>query len=129
MNFNIRGRSEYENDFTFFKTVKFWFAQKNFRLKTICSLIFPKVLSCTKEGMCLGQGGGSFDKFCDSRRFYLFCFLDYQMNYYEVLINSNKDYGARFDYHIYIYIYDIYIYMYIIYIYISYIYIYIYIYI
>ena len=33
------------------------------------------------------------------------------MNYYEVEINRNKDYGALFDYHIYVCIY-IYIYMY-----------------
>ena len=31
-------------------------------------------------------------------RFYLFCLLDYQMNYYEVELNRNKDYGTRFDY-------------------------------
>ena len=28
VNFTIIGRSEYEKDFPFFKTVKFWFAQK-----------------------------------------------------------------------------------------------------
>ena len=36
-------------------------------------------------------------------RFYLFRFFDYQMNYYEVEINWNKDYGALFDYYLYTY--------------------------
>ena len=33
-------------------------------------------------------------------RFYLFRFLDYQINHYEVKINSNKVYGVLFDYDI-----------------------------
>ena len=50
--------------------------------------------------------------------FYLFRFLDYQMEHYEVQVNWNKDYGALFHYHTHIYIY-IYIYIHIhIYIYI-----------
>ena len=32
-------------------------------------------------------------------RFYLFHFLDYQMNYYEVWINWKKDYDVLFDAH------------------------------
>ena len=41
MNFNICWSSEYKKDWT----VKFWFVQKKiFRLKTICSSIFPKFL-------------------------------------------------------------------------------------
>ena len=31
-------------------------------------------------------------------RFYLFCFLDYQRNYYEVQINLNEVYRVLFDY-------------------------------
>ena len=44
--------------------------------------------------------------------FYLFHLPDYQMNYYEVEIIWNKDYGTLFDYYIYVHIY-IYIYIYI----------------
>ena len=32
--------------------------------------------------------------------FYSICFLDYQINYYEVWINWNKVYGVLFDYDI-----------------------------
>ena len=44
------------------------------------------------------------------KKYRLFCFLDYEMNY-EAQINCNKNYGALFD--IYMYIIYIYIYIYI----------------
>ena len=64
VNFNICGRSEYEKDFTFFKTVKVWFAQKkDFRLKSRCSLIFPKCLVVLRRKYAWEEGEVVLAKF------------------------------------------------------------------
>ena len=77
VNFNIYERSEYEKDFTFFKTVEFWFVKKcNFRLKTICSLIFPKYLVVVRKEFAWEEGEVVLTNFTIYVVFMCYRFLD-----------------------------------------------------
>ena len=76
-----------------FKTI-LWISIHSRGLKTYISARLTSIASKSKTRAMIARNV----KKC---RFNLFHFLDYQMNYYEVLINWNKDYGALLDYHIY----------------------------